>query len=322
MKQFKVTYRLSSAVASDWQADTIFGHLCWALRYLEGEERLIRFLNDYDGEQTPLIISNGFPADLLPRPIIPPFPSLERDNRGIKQQIEGFKANKDARDITLLSPQEFMQAIQGQEVLPTPKREYPPYKSSTMKNQINRLTGTTGAEGSLYEFEETIWSYREDNRVVGVPISIYVKVREDFASQAERLFSFIATQGYGKRKSVGYGQIRSCSFEPFPEFKTVPEANGFVSLSNFVPAHNDPREGTWHTIVKYGKLGEEYAIGGNPFKRPLLMFTAGSCFYDAPGRIHYGRMVRDIAAPSHPEVVQYGLAFPVPIKLPREHEGQ
>ena len=89
----------------------------------------------------------------------------------------------------------------------------------------------------------------------------------------------------------------------------------FVSLSNFVPARNDPIEGTWQTIVKYGKLGEEYATGGNPFKRPLLMFTAGSTFYDAPCREYYGRVVKDIA-PSYHKVVQYALALPVPIKLP------
>lgn len=321
MKLFKVAYQLSSAIASDWQSDTIFGHLCWALRYLEGDDSLIQFLKQYEQGQPPIIVSNGFPADLLPRPITALIPLPKRQKISVKQQIDDFKANKETGEVSLLTPQEFAQVIRGEEVLPSLKMEQLPSKRSTLKNQINRLTGTTGAEGNLFEFEETIWSYIEGDKLVDIPISIYIKIREGFVEQAERLFSFIATQGYGKRKSAGYGQISSHRFEEFPGFASPQDANGFVSLSNFVPARGDPREGTWQTIIKYGKLGEEFAIGDNPFKRPLLMFTAGSCFYHAPCKEYCGRMVDDIA-PSHPEIVQYGLAFPVPIKLPQKEEYQ
>ena len=316
MNLFKVTYHLRSAVASEWQSDTIFGHLCWALRYLDGEDTLDQFLADYERTQPPLIISNGFPAGLLPRPATPPLSPRQRNEESIKQQIEGFKRSKEAKETTLLTPEEFTRAIRGEEVVPISKRGQLPSPGSTMKNQINRLTGTTGDGSNLYEFDETFWSRIDEKMIVDIPISIYVKVREDFTDQAERLFSFIAAQGYGKRKSVGYGEIRSHSFEEFHGFETPPDANGFVSLSNFVPAHSDPRIGTWQTIIKYGKLGEEYAIGGNPHKRPLLMFTAGSTFRDTPCREYYGRLVKNIA-PSSPyrKVVQYALAFPVPIKI-------
>jgi CRISPR-associated protein Csm4 len=316
MKLFRVVYHLRSAVASDWQADTIFGHLCWALRYLDGEDKLAQFLKDYELGQPPLVISNGFPGDLLPRPITPPQERHE-EKKTIREQIERFKADRKLRKINLFSPQEFNTARGFPLRAKKSSSWFEAKKRVTLKNQINRLTATTGAEGNLYDFEETFWSYTDGKKTAYAPISIYVKVRDDFVKQAEHLFSFIAAQGYGKRKSVGYGEIGAYSFDAFGDFESPPDANGFVSLSNFVPARDDPGEGTWQTMVKYGKLGEEYAASGNPFKRPLLMFMAGSTFYDVPCREYYGRMVKNIA-PSYPDVVQYGLAFPVPMNLPQK----
>ncbi len=315
MKLFKVVYRLHSTVASDWQADTIFGHLCWALLYLEGEDVLKQFLKEYEQGRPPLIISNGFPSDLLPRPITPP--NLVFSQGNIEQQREVFNTNKSVKNINLLSPVEFYQAIQGNIVIPRPEGKHYPQEWVTLKNQINRLTGTTSEGGTLYDFQYTVWKQKIDKVITELPVTIYVKVRDDTEEErAQRLFSFIAEQGYGKRKSVGYGQIESCTFEPIDGFGSPPDANGFVTLSNFVPAKSDPTHGTWQIIVKYGKLGEANAISGSPFKRPLLMLTAGSTFHDAPCSEYYGRMVRDVANPHlYPDVVQYALAFPVPMKI-------
>jgi CRISPR-associated protein Csm4 len=70
--------------------------------------------------------------------------------------------------------------------------------------------------------------------------------------------------------------------------------------------------GRWGLRVKLGKLGEELAASEDPFKRPLIMLTPGSAFYDSPVKEYYGRIVGEVS-PAHPEVVQYGLALPVPI---------
>lgn len=68
-------------------------------------------------------------------------------------------------------------------------------------------------------------------------------------------------------------------------------------------------------MVKYGKLGGEYTFSRNPFKKPLIMLTAGSVFrVQQSVKPFYGRMIEGIA-PSKPEVVHYGYAFSVPIKL-------
>ena len=304
MKWFRVKLSLKSWVASSWQSDTIFGHLCWGMRYLHGEEKLRAFIQKYNDGSPPLLLSNGFPVDFMPRPITDPLsidPTLSLD-----KQREQFEDYKEVRKSQYLLPDEFDRAIGGETVLPSPDSKPDEKKRVTLKNQINRLTCTTGEEGTLYNFEEYYWS----------EVTIYLKLEDDFVDTAENLFQYIADTGYGKRKSVGYGQVESMTFEPFGGFNVPANANGFVTLSNFVPATNDPVHGNWQTIVKYGKMGEEYASEEHAFKKPLLMLEAGSTFYDAPCRECYGRLVRDLSG-FYQQAVQYAFALPVPMMLPQ-----
>ena len=300
MKLYKVALKLTSPYSTDWQADTIWGHLCWALRFAYGEEELLQFLARYEKGEVPLLVSNGFPDDLLPRPILP--------DKQVTQRSE-FAAAKSNKKITWLTPAEFARSLNGDDSALSEKKSGT--ASVTLKNQINRLTGTTGgkeadtAAGRLFSFPQRHLE----------TISIYVKVADDFMETARELFDNLSRSGYGKRKTVGYGQFTVQSFDEFAGFQSPKDTNGFTSLSNFVPAADDPTRGYWGILVKYGKLGEEFAITGNPHKRPLVMFKAGSCFYDKPVRNSYGRLVKGLSI-QYPAVVQYGYALPVPLRLP------
>ena len=108
MKLFRVTYNLRSAVASDWQADTIFGHICWALRYLEGEDKLIRFLSDYELRQPPIIISDGFPGELLPRPLTRPVQD-EGEEESIRQKVARSQSGEDKSALEKVVCREYRQ---------------------------------------------------------------------------------------------------------------------------------------------------------------------------------------------------------------------
>ncbi|MCD6599849.1 MAG: hypothetical protein J7L19_04715 [Dehalococcoidia bacterium] len=294
MKWYRIKFKAKSWLSSEWQADTIWGHLCWGLKYLHGEHELTDFIAAYDSSQPPLFISNGFPGDLLPRPVLPS-PALVSEKQ--------FDRQKQAKKNLLLSPEEFNHVLRGEMVYPLPKPKA--RHRVTLKNQINRITNTTTAEEqSLYPFEEHYFN----------TISIYARIANGFEDRARELFQYLSKTGYGKRKSVGYGWLEMIQFEPFAGFVSPHDANAFISLSNFVPAKHDPAKGYWETLVKYGKLGEEYASSTNPFKKPLLMFTAGSVFYDSPVRDYYGRLIAGLSS-EHPQVVQYGFALPVSIRL-------
>lgn len=304
MEWYVVRLAAESWMASAWQSDTIWGHICWGLRYNYGDNALLEFIDAYEQGTPPLLLSNGFPDDFLPRPIVPEPTPYERQS--LDNQRQEFRRRKELKGIRLLTREEFTNAIKGEQFVPSPK-EGIETTMVTLKNQINRLTSTTSAEGAgqLYSFQQYRWA----------SVSVYLKVVDEFVDKTRQLFHYLAQSGYGKRKSVGYGQVRLVAFESFPGFPSPADANGFVSLSNCVPAAQDPISGHWDVIVKYGKLGEEFATAGNPFKKPLIMFTAGSCFYDSPCREYYGRLVRGLSSVRTDKVVQYGFALPVPIKL-------
>lgn len=296
----KVVIRLRAATGTPWQADTIFGHLCWVLAQRDGEAALHRFLEPFLAGSPSLLLSNGFPPGLLPHPL-----NFRLADDGTR---DSFCANRELRRQVFLTEADFRRATQGETFKPVdPEEDHQKagHSRAVLKNQINRLTGTTGEQGTLYGFTEH-W----------IPeVVVYAKVREDSEDLVRTLFQVLTISGYGKRKAVGYGAIQSLDFGPFDGFPTPDGANGFVTLSAFVPSPIDPTDGRWRLRVKYGRLGEEFAFSNNPFKRPLVMFEPGSVFYDAPVKEHYGRMVAGLSA-THPEVVHYGFALPVAMKLP------
>ncbi len=139
---------------------------------------------------------------------------------------------------------------------------------------------------------------------------------DEWKGRVVDLLKEVAKSGYGRKKSIGKGQfsVEEVSEFCFPEIK---DANGFVALSNFCPAESDPTEGLYKTLVKYGKLGEEFTFCGNPFKRPLLMIKAGSVFKtEGKPKEFYGRIVQEGISPAKPEVVHYAYTFAVAIVYP------
>jgi len=305
MKWYKVTLEMSSWTASPWQADTIFGHLCWGMRYRYGEDELLRLLEAYKAGSPPLLVSNGFPGDRLPKPVLPPQKADAAQD--LEQQRQLYRQNKKTKKIKYLSRAEFESVIAGSPTMPTREIDEDLFETRriTLKNQIDRITGTTGGGGQLFPFAEYHWK----------TVSIYLKVADDFVDRAKSLFQYVVELGYGKRKSVGYGQVKKHKFDSFEGFLKPSQANGFVTLSNFVPSHKDPVIGNWTPMIKYGKMGELYSLEETAFKRPLLMLEAGSTFYDSPIKDFYGRLVNNISV-AYREAVQYGYALPVPAKLP------
>ena len=72
MNLYKLIYEIKSPVITPFQADTIFGHLCWAIRYVKEEEKLVKFLENFEYRNPPIILSDGLPKNFLPKPILKP----------------------------------------------------------------------------------------------------------------------------------------------------------------------------------------------------------------------------------------------------------
>lgn len=313
METYRIKIKLHGGFITPFQADTLFGGICWLIRYREGSDYLQRMLADFRAGNPWFVLANACPGDLLPRPLI-------RINRSAPanrdEQLMQANEGKRVKKIEYLTREEFISLINGAAPV-LENREKPLIRSSVLHNQISRISGTTAGGGQLFEqVESHIAKRNEDGQDHQGCLSIYIKLREPgLRDWLLELFSLLGQTGLGKRKSAGKGSFSVIEMEQYDFFEGVKEPNGYLSLSHFVPAPGDPTEGIYKTFVKYGKLGEEYALTGCPFKYPLLMLQAG-CVFFTKGEIRpfYGQMI-DHIAPAHPEVLQYALAFSVPVRL-------
>lgn len=295
MKTYKINLTIDGGIMSPFQADTIFGHLCWVVAYREGVKGIQQFIEPFQKKAPPFLISDGFPDDLFPKPLSADF------------CVDDLKERKELRKINFVSFGELNSLIRGEKIIPEAAKS--PIKSFlSPHNTINRLTNSTLTEGGVYSLKEFFTS----------EISIYLKtISDEWKNRIVDLFSELSKIGYGRKKSIGKGQFSVKAVEEFG-FLQIEKADGYVSLSNFCPAEDDPTEGLYKTFVKYGKLGEEFTFCGNPFKKPLVMIRAGSVFKtDGKPKEFYGRIVNEGIAPAKPEVVQYAYAFAVPIIYPK-----
>lgn len=309
MKTYFIELSVPSGFITPWHADTLFGHLCWAAERGDGFsnfEGAAGFINLYRKGSPPLILSDGFPGDLLPAPVNLRNLFLPKDSN--KLDMQGYAFLKRVKKSEYLGREQFVQYQRGEMFDFVPIEKRPVVKQPALHNQISRISNTTGDSGNLFELEEQF--VRQ-----GV-MTVYAKIQEGMQKDVLRLFEYMAASGFGAKKSTGKGTFTIQKFEIFDAFdrafseRVTP--TGFVSLSHFVPAVDDPVEGAYRTMVKYGKLGEEKTFRGNPFKKPLIMLKPGAVFSTETIRPWYGRMLESIAYADQ-DVVQYGYAFAVPI---------
>ncbi|MCL6451236.1 MAG: hypothetical protein K6T75_08095 [Acetobacteraceae bacterium] len=299
--------RLLGSFMTPWHADSLFGALCWTILHGEGEGRLQEFLAAYAAGAPPLVLSNAFPGDLLPRPeVVPRSPSLAAG-----EPVERARRAKVLKRVQYVTREAFRRAAAGLDFDADRQRLF--QAEAVPHAVVSRASGTTAETGGL--FVQTEW-FPDCDR-----LTVYFKVRPEWLPTVEDAWEGLARTGFGKRKSTGKGAFELQAVEPCPHFGWEEEHDGFVALSNFVPSEADPVEGWYRLLVKRGRLGETFAGSPMPFKAPLLMIQAGSAFRVAREgrREYYGTMVRGVSP--DPRVVHYGLAFPAPVRLPQAAEA-
>jgi len=305
VKHFQVDLELKGSYMTPFRADTLFGGICWSIRYAFGENVLTDFLDLYRQSDPPVLLSNGFPAGLLPRPYVPVTWGDTLDGESMLAKTDAAKRASKSRYVTLDGFVSFCSTG-----IPDIKMVKPELQRVVWRNQTDRLSGTTAERGGL--FTETEFYLREE-----FPgLTMYVWSDEQWVDLLQEALAALGQTGLGKRRSVGRGAFAVVGWRETEPLGATDGANAFITLSDFVPASNDPVEGWWTIEVKLGKLSEEYALQGSPLKRPLLVIGAGSVFRThQPPKIYYGRMVEGLS-PRIPQVLHYGLSFAVPMRLP------
>lgn len=316
MNLYRLKLRPSSPWRTPWQADTLAGMLCWACARTEGGEILQQqILEPALRHQPPFVLSDAFPGDLLPVPEFVRLRDWPQDQR------------KAARKSQWLTLESFQSAQLGEPILFDDLVTDNPLKPHAQtRNQIDRLTDTTGTGGQLFTLPEH-WLGEKAKLLDGMAyLSVYVRVVPGFEEKLLALFDELAQTGFGADASVGKGQFDLLSsLESVEELDKVESPDGVISLSTFQPSENDPTDGGWQAFTKFGKLGPDFGLE-NVFKRPLLMLRPGAFFRVAPSSFVLGHAISmerllssEICQQLTDNNVQmshlaFGLA--VPVKLP------
>lgn len=288
MPTYRITLELKSPLGTDLVSGTIWGHLAWAVRYLEGDSGLGEWLEDQ--EKRPWLLSSQLPVGMLPRPLLKP--TLNRD---IPASIKEMGLEKAARKIAFIPEALFVKlrtkmtdAAITQALKAGLRENGSPIASEShgvkAHNRIDRLTGTTPESGGLF-FEEVLFPSRNTRR------QLFLSAPEPCLDRLESLFAFIGENGFGSNASTGNGHFEFSIAEERSLFEY--EGTRAMSLSHGVISAN-MKQARFKQHVHFGKLGGDFARGRySPFKHPILMARPGATFTaEHPGP--FGRILRGV----------------------------
>ena len=298
---YRITIKPAGSIGTPWQSDTVFGHLVWLVAMKEGNDAAQSFLEPFLDGDPPFILSDGFPGECLPVPMVD-YGGTVSHAHSFEEYVR-FKKTKKAQFITTDS---FTQARKDKNLRSGFINE--PYSTvEILHASLNRNTNSTGDGGQLFSTHETFLEK------IHKTFSVYTRCKQGEDIMIRDLFGRLSMTGYGRDKSTGTGAFDIESIEPFDGFSPIDGSDGFISLSSFVPAENDPTDGRWRMRIKRGFLGEQ-AGSGNPFKRPLIQFEPGAVFKtETEPKPWYGRIVGGIS-PGMPEAVQNCMSIAVPCR--------
>jgi CRISPR-associated protein Csm4 len=261
MNILKFTLRPLSAFATPLAGDTLFGQLCWEARERLGEARLRQLLDRYVDGRPFLVVSDGFPSGLLPRPTAPDFalgldpadPAKRKQARTHRWLPAGGADEPITRWIN--------RATSAESTKPR----------VLTQNTINRYTGTTG-EGQFAPRQVDRSFFDAKAR-----IDVYAVIDERFSSDTlHQLLTDVGNHGFGRDATAGLGKFE---VEQAVEAPRPRRASGhWLTLA---PCQPNPDElvaaGCHYTpLTRFGRHGNIAAVMAQPFKRPLLMIATGA----------------------------------------------
>ncbi len=305
MPDYRLRLTLTSPLATPLLSGTLFGHLCWIKRYRDGEQVLADWLTEQAAH--PLLLSDAFPADHLPRPLLAPVERSEQGkDEGRKAFIRRLAEEKNQRKRSWITVEDFLALRDGlNETRLQERLADPPGRVCSVRqvhNTINRHTGTTPDSGGLY-FMLVDW-YNEAAR----QLDVYLRAEVDAVTLRD-WFGAIGEYGFGRDAGLGRGQF-IVEVEPADQRLFAHDGNRLLSLSHGTLSANmaAPR---YKLHTHYGKLGGLYAGGArSPFKYPLTLTRPGMAFSPADDG-PYGELLEAVH-PHHAEIRHHAFHLCLP----------
>jgi CRISPR-associated protein Csm4 len=305
MNTLKFTLRPLSAFATPLAGDTLFGQIAWAARERFGEARLRELLDGYVDGRPFLVVSDGFPSGLLPRPTAPDHtlgltgvdPGQHKRARSHRWLPAGGADQPIARWMSVLTAPDAIKTL----VL--------------TQNTINRYTGTTG-EGQFAPRQVDRGFFFAKAR-----IDVYAVIDERLSADTLlQLLADVGSHGYGRDATTGLGKF--AVEQPVDTPGPQRASRHWLTLA---PCQPNPEElvadSCYYTpLTRFGRHGNIAALTAQPFKRPLLMMATGALLkLRVPARwAFHGRGLGGSANPVSnviPDTVHQGYAPVVPLRL-------
>ena len=295
MTLHRLTLSLESPLGTALVGPTLFGLACQTLRDLEGDATLERFLGKSEHIWR---ISDGFPAGLLPKPLVRPrtLPPERLDSIKTRKRRpwigrETWLTHRGAWSEQLLSDDEF---------IPDPSQS-----RKLAHNVVDRQGRGTLESGGLFFLEED-WRFTGDNG----NIDLYVECNES-PERVRSLIEAVGQRGYGRDASTGRGRFSVTEIVLDSELASLPGANRRMSLSRGVLTPSTMQDAYWRIEPHFGRVGPELSLLGiSPFKRPVLLTMPGATFRSDENETP-GRWIRDVH-PDRPEIGLNGFHVAIP----------
>jgi CRISPR-associated protein Csm4 len=305
MKIIKFIVQPLTAFATPFAGDTLFGHLCWAIRERDGEDRLDELLHGYTAGAPFLVTSDGFPEGYVPRPTAPDFVL------GLNTEPSERKRARTHRWLPTASARQplsrWMKKVSRSDMA---------HPFVVTQNTINRLTGTTGTGPFAPRQVERTW-FDE-----GARLELYAVLDERRLSEQalHGIIEDVGLRGYGRDATTGVGKfaVTASSEQHWP----VEPTRNWLTLAPCAPDPTvlDAEHCYYLPITRFGRHGNLAVNLGNPFKSPVLMAGTGALLRSRePGRwTFHGRGLGgrdDPISAVMPGTVQQGYAPVFPITL-------
>lgn len=324
MNLYRLHLHPRSAWRTPWQADTLAGALCATAARVHGPDFLRqRLIGPMLAGQPPFVLSDAFPADLLPVPVAARLakPPPEADRKSIKRARWLTR-----EDFLALRAHAGTGAVPWSRLLPDSAVFC---AEITRHNTLARDSDASLEEGGLFSRPDTHLRREQNGRAA---LTLYFRAADGAAADLLLdLLHELSLVGFGADVATGRGQFEIAGDpEPAEDLdRPQPDADSVVVLSTFQPAPGDPADGLWEAFSKFAKLGPDLGLS-DVRKHTLIMFRPGACFRSEPTRPFLGRALpMDEVLPAAAaaelrtrgiEIIHsaFGLAVPAKLRLPEE----
>ena len=290
MKLYKTTFNPISNFATSLKGDTLFGQICWAIRYTFGNDKLESLLSTY--ETSPfLVVSDGFAKGYVPKPSLPS--NLLGENNDLKKE----NRKKVWLKLEELQNGDFLKALKDEDVLNINKT------TIVVKNSLNYKTFSTDDSGvfSPYGESETIISPRD--------IYFLIDTNTFSLEELKQTIETLSLMGYGKNTSIGKGFFE---FDDFEEIELMNSSKTFMTLSPVILNNQNIKNCYYEPFTRFGKHSS--GIDVNPFKKPILLANTSAVisFESEYSKFYMGKAIKGHS--SDEKTVHQGYSIIIPIK--------